>query len=53
MLLLENPDITVDEIQDKLGRDGASISKPLIADIRADVLHCRRLLQEAGLLPPK
>ncbi|MFL6970396.1 MAG: hypothetical protein ACJ8F2_00635 [Xanthobacteraceae bacterium] len=53
MLLLENPDITVDEIQNKLGRDGASISKPLIADIRADVLHCRRLLQEAGLLPPK
>jgi predicted transcriptional regulator len=52
-LLLENPDITVDEIKAKLGRDGVSVSAPLISELRADVMHCRRLLQEQGLLPPK
>jgi uncharacterized protein YneF (UPF0154 family) len=51
-LLLENPDITLDEIQAKLGRDGVSVSAPLISELRADVLHCRRLLQEQGLLRP-
>ena len=52
-LLLENPDITVDEIQAKLGRDGVSVSAPLISELRADVLHCRRLLQQEGLVPAK
>jgi uncharacterized protein YneF (UPF0154 family) len=51
-LLLENPDITVDEIQAKLGRDGVTVSAPLISELRADVMHCRRLLQEQGLLRP-
>jgi uncharacterized protein YneF (UPF0154 family) len=51
-LLLENPDITLDEIQAKLGSDGVSVSAPLISELRADVLHCRRLLQESGLLRP-
>jgi hypothetical protein len=52
-LLLEDPDITVDEIKAKLGRDGVSVSALLISELRADVMHCRRLLQEQGLLPPK
>jgi uncharacterized protein YneF (UPF0154 family) len=52
-LLLENPDITVDEIKAKLGPDGASVSEPLISDLRADVMHCRRLLQQEGLVPTK
>jgi hypothetical protein len=52
-LLLEDPDITVDEIKARLGRDGVSASALLISELRADVMHCRRLLQEQGLLPPK
>jgi arginine repressor len=52
-LLLENPDITVEQIQAKLGRDGVSISAPMISGLRADVLHCRRLLQQEGLVPAK
>jgi len=52
-LLAENPDISVDQIRAALSREGISASTDLIADIRADVLHCRRLLEEDGLLGPK
>jgi uncharacterized protein YneF (UPF0154 family) len=51
-LLNENPDISVDEIRAQLGRDGAFVSPDAIAELRADVMHCRRLLKEQGLLPP-
>jgi hypothetical protein len=52
-LLAENSDLTVDQIKAALGREGISVSTDLIADIRADVLHCRRLLEEDGLLGSK
>src|SRR5262245_41124024 len=51
-LLNENPDISVDQIRAQLGRDGAFVSPESIAGLRADVMHCRRLLKEQGLLPP-
>ena len=51
-LLNENPDISVDQIRAQLGRDGAFVSPDSIAELRADVMHCRRLLKEQGLLPP-
>ena len=51
-LLNENPDISVDQIRARLGRDGAFVSPDAIAELRADVMHCRRLLKEQGLLPP-
>src|SRR5499426_1287893 len=51
-LLNENPDISVDQIRAQLGRDGAFVSPESIAELRADVMHCRRLLKEQGLLPP-
>ena len=51
-LLNENPDISVDEIRTQLGGDGAFVSPDAIAELRADVMHCRRLLKEQGLLPP-
>jgi|SRR5215813_2119606 len=52
-LLLDKPDITVDEINTKLRPDGISVSEPLIAELRADVMHCQRLLQQEGLVPAK
>jgi len=51
-LLNENPDISVDQIRAQLGPDGAFVSPDAIAELRADVMHCRRLLKEQGLLPP-
>jgi len=51
-LLIENPEITIEEIKAKLGRDGAALTSASIADLRADVQHCRRLLEEEGLMSP-
>jgi len=51
-LLNEDPDISVEKIRAQLGRDGAFVSPESIAELRADVMHCRRLLKEQGLLPP-
>src|SRR5262245_9813042 len=51
-LLIENPEITVEEIKAKLGRDGAALTSASIAELRADVQHCRRLLEEEGLMSP-
>ena len=51
-LLIENPKITVEEIKAKLGRAGADLTTASIADLRADAEHCRRLLEEEGLMSP-
>src|SRR5215470_5268827 len=51
-LLIENPKITVDEIKAKLGRAGADLTTASIADLRADAEHCRRLLEEEGVMSP-
>jgi uncharacterized protein YneF (UPF0154 family) len=51
-LLIDNPKLTVDEIKAKLGRDAGDISEASIAELRADVQHCRRLLEEEGLITP-
>src|SRR5262245_62378235 len=51
-LLTENPKITVEEIKAKLGRAGADLTTASIADLRADAEHCRRLLEEEGLMSP-
>src|SRR5262247_4723758 len=51
-LLIENPEITVEEIKAKLGRDDAALTSASIAELRADVQHCRRLLAEEGLMSP-
>src|SRR5262245_30902019 len=51
-LLIDNPKITIDDIRTKLGRDGAALTSASIADLRADAEHCRRLLEEEGLMSP-
>ena len=51
-LLIDNPEISVEEIRAKLGSDGAALSMDFIAELRADALHCRRLLEQEGLMSP-
>src|SRR5215510_6353222 len=51
-LLIDNPEISVEEIRAKLGSDGAAVSMDFIAELRADALHCRRLLEQEGLMSP-
>ena len=51
-LLNEDPEFSVDRIKAQLGRDGEFVSPESIAELRANVMYCRRLLKEQGLLPP-
>jgi len=49
-LILAKPQITVDDLVEKLGKGGAKVSKVTVANVRAEFRHTIRVLNAEGLV---